>query len=659
MKKTSIILWLMLMVAMADASSAGANEEPGALLSASGGNGDIYLLWIVPFEKLPEKGWQLSTDKGKVLVPQILPVSQTDGRGFTREQIDSVRGFMDSRDEAKDAGREARGLFNGFFILNVLSSFEKARAFGLAWKLERVPPGPVRYVVTGLDKAKRPKGIRLISDRIDGSRATPLPPAPEGLNIITDTEGAKLFWTPAPDSKAHPVLAYEVERAAKETTLSGTFRTTLGSDWEPEHPAFIDAGVPVENEVTYRVYSVDCFGRKSRPASHTLFVPDTVTLLAPQNLSAKPGSSKITLSWETKDDARPAGFVVERAAGSGKLFQTLTPEGLSPKTRQFTDKDVIQGIYYQYRIRAVGTDGTLGEPSLPVTERVPSGKIKAPGNVTADVSPILVTLSWENSDDPVKGYIVERRSKDSDIWARQNDRLVLPRQYKDPLKAGTYGTFYYRVTAVGFDGSLSKPGKDVKVTLEDLTPPARPVITAIEGKDGTVRLTFDPAKNDTKTKTFTVLRDHPSRKQGNIIAANIPVKKRRFEDTGVVPGDGYWYAVVAVDADGKESPVSEKHLVTVMPPPVPKPPKPSLKAVSEPFAHVKISFRQPPDTMAVSLQRKDREDTPWTTLLNGLTGTDKAVDAHPVDTGTAWYRIVYHIPGGPEGEPSDAVEIKR
>jgi fibronectin type 3 domain-containing protein len=655
----TMILWLVLTVSAAVSTAAHANDEKGVLLSASSGAGEIYLLWLVPAEKIPAKGWRLSTDKGKTLVPQILPLSNAAAADLTPEQADSVRAFLDSLAQAKSAGNEERELFNGLFTLSVLSSFEKARAFGLAWKLTGVAPGPVTYVVTGLDATKRPKGLRLVSNPVDAARATPLPPAPGDLKIATDGEGAKLYWTPVPDSKDHPVLSYAVERTARDKAQSRTFKAILGSSWETDDPAYVDTAVPVEQDVTYRVFSVDCFGRKGSPASVTLFVPDTMTTIPPRNVSAKSGSKAITLSWETADEARPARFVVERAAGSGGLFKALTPEGLSPKTRQFTDKDVIKGIYYQYRIRAVGTDGTLGEPSSPVTERVPAGKIKAPRHLNADVSPIMVTLSWEKADDPVKGYIVERRSKDSDIWARLNDRLVLPRQYKDPLKAGTYGTFYYRVTAVGFDGGQSKPSREVTVTLEDHTPPARPVITAIDGRDGTVRLTFEPAKNDTKTKTFTVLRDHPSRKQGKIIAENIPVKKRRFEDTGVVPGDGYWYAVTAVDAGGMESPLSEKHLVTVLPPPVPKPAKPSLKVVSEPFAHVKISFRQPPDTMAVSLQRKDRADAPWTTLLNGLTGTDKAVDAHPVDTGTAWYRIVYHIPGGPEGEPSDAVEIKR
>jgi fibronectin type 3 domain-containing protein len=658
MKKAYLITGLILIVSLAAATAAGAKEEQGMFLTASSGKGDIFLLWYVPVENRPAKGWRLSDAKGKVIVDQILPLAPASKAGLTKDQIDSVQDFLDSAAQAKSAGRENRKLFNGIFILNVLSSFEKAKALGLAWKLSGVAPGPAKYIITGLDKNKRPKGIRLVSQRIDAAKATPLPPEPEGLKIVPDMEGAKLFWKPVPDSRVHPVLAYEIERRAKDKALSERFKVIKGVSWEPELPAHTDTSVPVEQEITYRIYSMDCFGRKSLPASAAMFIPDMMTLKPPRKLSSKAGAKQITLSWETPEQVRPAGFVVERACGSKGLYQVLTPEGLRSKTRKYTDNDVIRGVYYHYRVRAVGTDGTLGAPSSPVMARTDSTKSPPPPKkVTAKVNPVLVTLSWEKPDYPVAGYIVERRSKATDQWARRNADLLKPRIYKDRLKPGTYGVLYYRVSAAGFDGRRSKPCRPVKVELKDRSAPARPVITSIDGRNGKVVLTFEPDKKDKKTKTFTILRDLPSRKQGKMIQTGIAAKQRQFVDTDVIPGQGYWYAVVALDAQGRESHWSERHLVKVMAPAVPKPGKPSLKVVKKPFAHIRISFKQPPDKISVSLQRKESKDLPWTTLSKGLTGTDEAVDTNPVKSGTCWYRIVYHSINGPEGEPSDAVEI--
>lgn len=659
MKKVYYILNLILIVSLAAVTAAGAKEAQGIFLTASGGNGDIFLLWYVPVENLPAKGWRLTTEKGKAIVDQILPLSPASKAGLTKDQIDSVQDFLDSAARAKSAGRQDRELFNGIFTISALSSFEKSRAFGLAWKLSGVAPGPARYIVTGLDKNKRPRGIRLVSHKVDAAKATPLPPKPEGLKIVPDLEGAKVFWKPVPDSRVHPVLAYDIERRAKDKALSGKFKVIKGVSWEPELPAYVDTGVPVEQEITYQVYSVDCFGRKSLPASVAMFIPDMMTLTPPRKLAFKAGSKQITLAWETSEQAGPAGFVVERASGSKGLYQVLTPEGLTSKTRKYTDKDVIRGIYYHYRVRSVGTDGTLGEPSSTVMAKTNNTQNPPPPKkVAAKVNPVLVTLSWEKPDYPIAGYIVERRSKASDQWARRNAGFLKPRIYKDRLKPGTYGVFYYRVTAVGFDGRRSKPCRPVKAELKDRSAPARPVITSIDGRNGKVVLTFEPDKKDKKTKTFTIFRDLPSRKQGKIIQEAIAAKQRQFVDTDVIPGQGYWYAVVALDARGQESPWSERHLVKVMAPAVPKPGKPSLKVVKKPFSHVRISFKQPPDKISVSLQRKDSKEAPWTTLSKGLTGTDEAVDTHPAKSGTCWYRIVYHSINGPEGEPSEAVEVK-
>ncbi len=666
MKKTIAFLILFLMVSIP--CNAIAVSGSGVLLTASSGSGKIYLFWYAPVEDWPENGWRLSDTKGHVLADQILPLSPQSRELLqpdqTTDQAESIKNFLEGIEKARTSSKEDRQAFNAVFALNILSSFEKAKAMGLAWQLMDVKPGPVQYQVTGLDKNKKSTGLRLVSEKIDAAKATPLPPSPKGLKTIPDIKGATLFWAPVPASDTRPVLTYEIERIARDKNLSDTFTVVKGMSWKPELPAFVDTGAPVEKALTYKVSAVDCFGRKSSPAVSQIFMPDMMTLAVPDKIKTKSKNDRITLSWETLARSKPSGFLVERSAGSKGLYQVLTPKGLEPDSRSYTDKTVIPGVYYYYRVRAVGSDGTLGEATQPVMVKTAgSGPPPRPARISAKVNPILITLSWAKPETPVAGYIVERRSKGSDQWARRNDILVRPPVYKDHLKPGTYGTFYYRVTAVGLDDLKSKPSKEIKAELEDRSAPAQPVITSIDGSSGKVTLSFEPGRGpgikNPEMITYTVLRDLPSRKQGQIIKQDIPGSTRQFIDDSAVPGQGYWYAVVARDTRGKESPWSEKHLVRVLAPSVPKAEKPSLSAKSTPFSHVVISFNPPPEKLLVAVQRKDREDAPWMTLVQGIKGSRKAVDTNPVQTGTAWYRIVYQGMDGTRGEPSDPVKLKR
>ncbi len=660
MKKNNLLVILLLATVLVPISWAVEIEkDEGLFLTASNGKGAIILFWYVPTENWPENGWRLSDDKDRVIVDQIVPLAEDAVSLLTEEQIGSVKEFMESVHKARLEDRTQRELFNGLLAINTFSSFEKAKAFGLAWTLTNVKPGLRYYKLTGLDKNKEPNGITLVSGKADGFSATPLPPMPKNLNVIPRQGGAEIFWQPVPEDLRFPVLSYEVERIAKDKEFSSSFKVVKGVSWNQDFSAFTDTGAPVEQDLTYRVYGIDCFGRKSNPASVSLFMPDLMTLKPPVNLAAKVKRNQVKISWGLLEQANPAGFVVERSSSTNGLYETLTPKGLGKKTRNFVDKAVITGISYHYRIRSIGTNGALGEPSSPVMAIVDSTKpVPSPPGLTATVNPILITLNWKRQEYPIAGFIVEKRAETSDKWARLNDGLIKLRTYKDRFAPGSYGVFYYRVTAVGFDNQKSKPGRELKVVLKDLSPPKKPVVTSIVSSDGEVRLTFEQGNGDTKTKTFTVLRDLASRKGGGIIKTDIPVLKKAFVDTDVVAGQGYWYSVVAVDKESQESEWSEKYLVRVIAPDVPKAKKPKAKFMSKPFSRVEIRFDTPPEKMAVSLQRQAGNDAPWITLDKGLIGTDTAVDTHPVISGISRYRIVYHSINGSEGEPSEPVTVK-
>lgn len=661
MKTINIIaLICMLMIIPVLAPAAQQSNEKGVFLTASDGRGALTFFWFVSVENWPENGWRLTDDKGKNLVDHVVPMAEETMSGLNKEQADTVNGLTEGIVAAIKAEKEQREQFNAFLAINVFSSFAKAKALGLACQLTGIPAGSRQYKIWGLDKNKKPSGIMLTSKQTDSSAATPLPPAPLKLSVKPDSTGAHLFWLPAPEKKEMPVLSYEIQCTARESKSLRTYQIMKGVSWNPEFPAYIDSEAPVEETLTFQVFSIDVFGRKSLPASVSLFMPDIRTLIPPENLSVKTKQNQITVSWESAQDSSPSGFMVERSSTASGIYESMTPKGLENSVREYTDKTVIPGITYYYRVRSIGSDGTFGQPSVPVKAMTQTpGDLPAPENLTATVNPILVTLNWKKPDYPAAGFIVEKRDKASTNWARLNPDLIKMRTFKDRLAPGTFGSFYYRVSAVGFDDKKSKPCREIEVTLKDISVPKKPIISSISSKNGKVMLFFEPGKNNPNAKTFTILRDLPDRKEGQIVKEGLSIKEKPFVDTDVIPGQGYWYAVVALDENGRQGEWSKKHLVRVVAPDIPKAENPELKLEKKPFTHISIRFKTPPENLLAAIQRQDTADAPWITLNKGLSGTNTTMDTHPAVSETARYRVIYHSDNGEEGQPSDPVGLNK
>lgn len=635
-----------------------AQNKQGLFLSASDGKGNISLIWFVPVDKWQVKGWQLQNSKGKVIKKQILPMSNKAMAELTPEEAGSVKSFLDAIKEVKN--KKDKEQVSGFLALTILSSFKKARALGLGCILKNVSPGKRKYKIIGLGKNRKSKGVVLISGAVNSKIATPLPPAPGKLKAESSLKGAKLFWKPVKDNPAMPVLTYGVEQiATNRNNHDNELKIImLGSSWDQDRPAFTDTMAPVEQDVAYNIYSIDAFGRKSPPSRISFFMQDVLAMQPPIKIKIQAKKKKILLSWQSNNNPNRAGYVVERSSNNKGFYETLTLKGLKSNIHNFQDNSVVEGLTYYYRLRSIGTRGDLGEPSRPVKAKVKLySKPSAPKGLVAKTNPILVSLSWEKSKNTVAGYFVEKRAKGSKEWARLNVGLLSQRFYKDRYSYDSYGTFYYRVTAVAFNNQKSSPSKELQIVKKNLSPPLKPYITSIKSENGRVIIKFEPGNNKNKNISFKVIRDLYSRKEGKVIEQGLSPKKRTFTDTNVIAGRGYWYALAAVDKNNQESAWSDKHLVMVVPPVIPKPDMPKAKFIKIPFSHIQISFKKPPGKLAAAVQRQLPDQDFWTTIIKDIIGANTAVDNNPVTEGISKYRIVYHQINGARGKPSKYVEV--
>lgn len=661
MKKQTCILILcalLMMINVLNYSPVFADaQSDGALFAVSNGKGEVNLLWIPPSAKLPQGGWRLEDDTGHVFAERIAPMEEEALRGLPREDAAAVAKIMERLSTAASA-KEQENADTALYV-SALIDFRYARALGLASTIRSLPAGPRSYRVTGLNKDGTQTGVTLRSHTVDSSVATSLPTPPSDLRAEAQKDLTALYWSPPPGDIKIPVFAYYVERDGKlqkNVFVTGKIRF-LGAKWDRNRPAIVDADAPVEEELTYRVYSVDIFGRKSTPSSFSFFRPDLRALDPPINVKTEAGEGKITITWEPGGNPYTAAYIVERSYLNDGLYEVLTPKGLKREAASYQDENVKAGTSYFYHVRAVGPRGDLGAPSQTAAAMGMSrGKPSSPSGLKAEVGRTRVRLIWKASKEPVAGYFIERRVEGSDKWLRINSTYSRDLLYDDDHAPDGYGTFSYRVVAVSHDYKESDPSGEVTATIEDRSFPPVPLITDIDGKEGNVAVTFQPGVPEEKSHQFLIVRAVSVDDPGLVIGDPLPAKLRTFVDTFVKPGQFYWYRVVALDKKGNRSDLSSPVVVRVGSPPIPIPKKPEVKFLKEPFQRVEIKFERPPKGLFVTIQHRTEGKDTWLTITCALT-IDYALHTSLPEKGKVEYRIVYQAENGEQGEPSEPVEI--
>jgi len=653
--KISFLISLALLLLCA-VRVAPAQDAPGALFAASDGKGHISLLWFPPPSKWPAGGWKLSDSTGQVLVPQINMGDAAALQSLSVEDADAIRNLPAVLAQP-DATPKRKQLIN-IIGLRVFSEPDYAHALGLSRTLENVASGSRSYKVEGLDGAGKPTGLQLTSSVVDSSQATPLSPAPAGVQAKVDERGVALFWEAPAENRQLPVIAYAIDRdGGGQSGAAVTAKPVIpGARWDSKVPLALDRNAPPNEMLTYRVFSVDAFGRRSAGTSIRIFNPDFHALEPPQPVTATAGVGKIVVSWPAQQKPNLAGYVVERAFLYAGPYEPLAAQALPTGTTQYEDPTVRGGTTYYYRVRAVNSRGDLGSPSSAATaqSRNPGTLPKVDG-LAADAGQTRVRLTWKPVDVPVAGYFVERRAITGNAgvenWVRLNPHVTPEPLYDDYLGLSSDAKMEYRVLAVGFDNAEGPASASVQVVLADRSLPGAPSITGSSGADGKSLLNFVPA--DQKTAQFLVLRSGREGDLGVVIGDPLPGDARQFTDLYVSPGERYWYRLVAVDKNGNRSDPTRPVALRVGSPQIPAPPAPSAKFADTPYPHVVLQFQQPPSGLSLIVERQDQNG--WIRIA-GPMATQTATDNN-VPSGSVAYRISYVSADGKVGPASATVTI--
>jgi hypothetical protein len=636
------------------------NSDNGGCLALSDGKGTLELLWLPGGEEWPLGGWQIQSNNGKVLVARVAAGEERFLAGLDPEKARGIRDLAKGLPSFKDAEEKENFFFGLRFA--VLRNLAQARALGFARTLDHVASGPRTYRIVGLDAGGHPTALVLQSQTVDAAVDTPLPAGPGNFHAESKPEGVRLFWTPGPEQPQSPVFYYQVERRGVSGVEESASRSPilLNADAAPDQPSHVDSSAPLEQEITYSLYGVDVFGRRSPAVECKVFHDDLSALAAPGEIKADGGKGKVLLSWTPNPSPNTKRIYIERSFMQAGTFAAITPKGLPRDAKSYEDTNVPGGVTAFYRLRSVGPRNNPGEPSLPVSARPQNiAPPAAPLNLKAEVGRTRVRLTWEGSKTAIAAYILERKTGKSG-WTRINAELAQETQYDDPLGEEGGGTVSYRVKAVAFDNQEGDYSKAIDVVLPEWGLPPAPRITAVDTKDGKAIVHFKPGWPEAKSSQFLVLRSGSPDVWGVVLGRPLAAAARTYVDPFVAAGESYWYRVVAVNSRNDRSDPSDAVVVTVGSPPIPLPAAPRLEKNEKPFQQVRIIFAAPPPGrgLVTVVERKLDGDMLWI-RLSGATAGSECLDSNPLAAGKILYRVIYLAPNGAAGEPSPPTELVR
>ena len=219
------------------------------------------------------------------------------------------------------------------------------------------------------------------------------PQAPTDVTVSAVSGGSvDVSWT-APKKGGAPITRYTVQwRTAAQAWTDGIVTSTQSTDVDATATSHTITGLNSSQQYTARVLATNSIGDSEWSPETTA---GTARALPPKNVRAAADSGTVTLSWDAPDDGTVTGYRIERrpaAAGPQSSNRGLGDDDVlvgdtGSAVTVYVDDTVEPGVDYQYRVAAIGPDGT-GQPSR-WTRAEPDAAVEANPNNPATGSPTI------------------------------------------------------------------------------------------------------------------------------------------------------------------------------------------------------------------------------------------------------------------------------
>ena len=395
---------------------------------------------------------------------------------------------------------------------------------------------------------------------------------------------------------------YEVYRARSMNGDYSKYSTTTGTAYT--NSSYLTSGATYY----YKVRALDANGNAG-PYSAVVSVTCRLKLTAPTVTGSTDSQGRPTLKWNAVTGA--AKYEVYRARSKdGDYIKYSTVTGTS-----YTNTSYIEnGNTYYYKVRALGSDGTAGPDSTPVsvTYKAPFGAPLVTGSKDSQGRP---ALKWDKVTDAAKYEVYRARSKDG-TYSLMSTQSATGYTNTSYLANGT--TYYYKVRALKANGTASAYSSVVTITYGTVPTPAAPAMRSAKADSAGITVSWDTAAN---AVTYNVYRTADAGSSWTRVASS--VKGTSYKDTTVQKGVKYGYKVRGVAADGKTlGPMSSTGVTAKVTAASTTPDYVKLKsAKSDPGNGILLTWESAADAKTYNVYRKVDGASGWTLLASSVSGT--------------------------------------
>ena len=394
---------------------------------------------------------------------------------------------------------------------------------------------------------------------------------------------------------------YEVYRARSKDGTYTKSSTTTGTAYT--NSSYLTSGATYY----YKVRALDANGNAG-PYSAVVSVTCRLKLTAPTVTGGTDAQGRPTLKWNAVTGA--AKYEVYRARSKdGDYIKYSTVTGTS-----YTNTSYIEnGNTYYYKVRALGSDGTAGPDSTPVsvTYKAPFGAPLVTGRKDSQGRP---ALKWDKVTDAAKYEVYRARSKDG-TYSLMSTQSATGYTNTSYLANGT--TYYYKVRALKANGTASAYSSVVTITYGTVPTPAAPAMRSAKADSAGITVSWDTAAN---AVTYNVYRTADAGSSWTQVASS--VKGSSYKDTTVKKGVKYGYKVRGVAADGKTlGPMSPTGVTAKVTAASTTPDYVKLTSARRVTGGIQLTWESAADAKTYNVYRKVDGASGWTLLASSVSGT--------------------------------------
>ena len=394
---------------------------------------------------------------------------------------------------------------------------------------------------------------------------------------------------------------YEVYRARSKDGDYTKYSTTTGTAYT--NSSYLTSGATYY----YKVRALDANGNAG-PYSAVVSVTCRLKLTAPTVTGGKDSQGRPTLKWNAVTGA--AKYEVYRARSKdGDYIKYSTVTGTSYTNTSY----LANGTTYYYKVRALGSDGTAGPDSTPVsvTYKAPFGAPLVTGSKDSQGRP---ALKWDKVTDAAKYEVYRARSKNG-TYSLMSTQSATGYTNTSYLANGT--TYYYKVRALKANGTASAYSSVVTITYGTVPTPAAPAMRSAKADSAGITVSWDTAAN---AVTYNVYRTADAGSSWTQVASS--VKGTSYKDTTVQKGVKYGYKVRGVAADGKTlGPMSSTGVTAKVTAASTTPDYVKLTSARRVTGGIQLTWESTADAKTYNVYRKVDGASGWTLLASSVSGT--------------------------------------